>query len=322
MDKKYYNASLWILKRRAIFAIKDFLKVLKAFMEKLIAYRGGKVDAKKVQHDFFNHISNSKGRHIIILGASPSAWEYKQRFQFLAEREDVLVIGCNWTNYLDVEIDFFVSAYPWVCRLAQKTGAKVKSILNPSLHGSYIGYGITNIKRENFGNDVGLMITNSLGPNNKILYSNQNVIFLMINLAYSLEPKSITFCGFEGRKGRDNWNHFYSGDSDLKNKIMSDIISLDDKDILTNSTFGSLDEILIGMYNNIFVPTFESVETKYSNFRSKKQVELSSKRDSLIDEFITLAEKNNVPLYRLGATSLFEELSEPSFLWNEVGKTV
>lgn len=260
---------------------------------------------------FKDWVSLNSGKHVLLLGASPSALEAESFFRGGRVPEDLIVVGCNWTNYLDVPLDMYISAHLVMCRLAQVSKKPPPLVVNPTPDGRSAGYGLEPIGRSNFGEDVGRLFSPFLGGHAPVLYTNRNVIFLMICAALALRPSSITFCGFENNTEVSRRVHFFARNVPLMKVILDDFLAIPDMDLMAHERGSVATEMLQIVYANFWASLFDSLEkVDARSYLVIKEVEdkLAVDRERHISEFVKLASARSLPLYRLGDTTLFSDL--------------
>lgn len=293
-----------------IYQLKAYRRVFKTFSLRPFCFKS------RINHICWkDFIEENSDKDILILGASSSALEVN-KFTGAKKPKNLLVIGTNWTTYLDIELDIFISAHLLMCCLADKALLRPKLIINPNKSGFNPGYGVYGVKRVNFGSDLNFLFQTDLLNCPPRLYTKQNVLFLMINLAINLNPKSVTFCGFENRMKEENTSYFFDNDSSIKHKIFSDIINLRDIELMGHSNGYVTTEILNILYSYTF-PHQNQQGGRYK-FRDHNMIKkLFHNRDVLISEFLNHAKNANRKLHRLGPTTQFYDLPE-SPLFNDL----
>jgi hypothetical protein len=251
------------------------------------------------------------GKHVVLLGASTSARALEAVLKSKGKPSDLVVIGCNWTNYLDIDLDLYISAHLVMCRLAQVSKIPPSMVINPTLDGRSAGYGLEPIMRKNFGDAPEKLFSAEVGPKKVVLYTNQNVLFLMINAALAMNPCSITFCGFERTSDIAKRTHFFARDIPLMKRILDDFVSIPDMDLMAHQKGSVATEMLQVVYAYFWASLFECLsenDTRAYMVVKQDQDRLADKRERYISEFVRIAEERSIPLYRLGDTTLFSDL--------------
>jgi hypothetical protein len=169
---------------------------------------------------------------------------------------------------------------------------------------------IFGVRRENFGKNVAKVKSASDRRRPLCLYTNQNVLFLMLSLAYNLAPQSITLCGFEDTRENNLRGRFYQQSPELMDEIFSDINSLDELFLMGHAYTCPASELISLAYNYFWVPLLKAGVTDdipESSERVSHVEKISQKRSGYIAEFMSL-NPHCVPLFRYGRTTLFSEL--------------
>ena len=272
--------------------------------------------SKTKAYDLSYQLKRYSNKHLILLGSSESVLEYEEYVRANGTPEDHVIIGCNFTNYLDLKLDIFISAHLITCLLAARSEAKPSIIINASKNGGNVGAGIFGVKRRNFDNNVEKITEAALQKEGGVLYTNQNVLFLMINLAFNMKPKSITLCGFEDTLNQGSRARFYQKSPALMNKIFLDIISLGELDLLGHGHQQPSAELLNLVYNYLWVPLGSFVDSGLINETKSRErhVDIVSKKRNKFIQLFLESKTDQIPLYRYGVTSLVSSLETSPYL--------
>lgn len=264
---------------------------------------------RKSYSDLEEKLRSLRDRPVLLAGASSSVLELERLSQVNKLPSKYIVIGCNWTNFLDIKIDFFVSSYYLMCQFAAERSDKVEWVLNASEFPIVRDKRITPIKRKNFGKNPALVMESYVSNNKALLYTNQNVMFLMLSLAYCIRPSSITLCGFESPDADPEWTHFFSGSKRRLGFMMDEFMKIA---ILKNSSKeikgDSAKEVRDFIYRYFWCDSSISGCKSISSDIRARTMSLAKKREANLKKYLKVAEKNNIPHYRLGATTLFSGL--------------
>lgn len=265
----------------------------------------------KKQYTSLELTKNSiQGRPILILGASPSALEIEKVAQLGSFPSDYVVIGCNWTNFLKIRVDFFVSAYYLLCQVAAESENDVAWVLNASPQPYMRNKRIVPVKRKNFGEDPMKVRSSFISRSGGLLYSNQNVLFLMLSLAYCFSPRSITFCGFESPAVDPKWTHFFSGDKKRLDFMMNEFMSLENLKNSSKEIDGDAAKEILNLVNRYFwLDESSNIHRSNAHESMRRISNVATKRQGNVEKYLLDQDVANIPHYRYGQTSLFSNLT-------------
>lgn len=267
-------------------------------------------ERRKKDADLLSAIENARGRDIVILGASPSALEYEDLYKRGKLRNSTTVIGCNWTNFLDARVDFLVTAYSINAALARTRSHNQIKVIQATLDGEDRGFGVNYVKRRGFGDDVTRVLQSVIDEKKRILYTNHNVLFLMLSLAHTMAPKSLTFCGFENSSTQPTWTYFFTGQPARIAEIMEAMQSLPWGDLQGKDYESPIQSLVEKIYFNILAPelVIKEDEGKLESRRRKTINHIAEIRERAITEYMNIVNAKEIPLARIGATTLFADL--------------
>lgn len=252
-------------------------------------------------------IHEISGRPVIIVGASPSAVELERFFKSRKVSSKYVIIGCNWTNFLDIKVDFFVSSYYLFCQFAKQSG-RVDWVLHASPSPSVRNKSIVPIKRLNFGNNPERVLKSYVSKVGGCLYTNQNVLFLMLSLAHSIGPSSITLCGFESLSADPAGMHFFTNSKKRLDFMMDELIKIDNFRRSSKESGGDAAKELLSIIYRYF---WCERNTSQDNWKLSREMnpyevtQLAKKREVHLNGYLQAAESKCIPHYRIGKTTLF-----------------
>ncbi len=291
--------------------VKCWWGVNKLFIKRFLRKIKNSLCSPRKPSDLRKKLDEYRGKHLVLLGSSLSALEYEEYYQKNGKPNDHVVIGCNFTNYLDIDLDVYISAHLIACCVADKSKNKPKLIVNANQTGMAPGGRVFGVRRENFGADVAKVMAASDSSGPLCLYTNQNVLFLMLSLAYNLAPKSITFCGFEDTSKQELRARFYQKSPEIMSEMFYDINSLEELFLMGHGYTCPASELVSLAYNYFWVPLLQFVVEEKKISESDERVShvenVSTIRGEYIAEFLKL-DRCEIPLFRFGKTTLFSEL--------------
>lgn len=271
-------------------------------------------EQNKNQQTIHDLIQKYEKRHVVLVGAAPSAVSLENYNLEIENSDEIVVIGCNWTPYLRGRLDIFISPYIFQCALAQKRRPEIQYNLNPVLDGVHRGYGTICLKKRSFRGEVSFVLQESLRKKHPLLYTDQNVMWEMVNLAYGLRPKSIIFCGFDASSSDSVWTHFFENRPDTMAQMFQDITQLQNIEHLGKEHQSDMERHIHLLFRHLFLPSSQVDQSTLKQPVPRSIIadtgELARKRARLVDDFLECAAGMNAPIYRMGESTLFSHLPE------------